>query len=178
MPDSTFTGRCHFWSLGFCRAHRYFRDARGKLIPNQRVRTCARQIFFVDSYFQIDQTLLLPTLLPFRLALRLALENLFKLLYVDTYKMALMSELTISEARKVLLNLPEKLARTSERAMTITRRGRPVLAILPWEFYESIVETLEILGDPEMVQALRESLEDLKGGRVVSNAEAKKRLGV
>ena len=89
-----------------------------------------------------------------------------------------MTELTISEARKALLDLPERLARTPERAVTITRRGRPVLAILPWEFYESIVETLEILGDPDMVAALRASLEDVKRGRVVSNAEAKKRLGV
>jgi antitoxin YefM len=62
--------------------------------------------------------------------------------------------------------------------VTITRRGQPVLAVLPWEFYESIVETLDILGDPEMVRVLRESLEDLKRGRLVSNAEAKKRLGV
>ena len=89
-----------------------------------------------------------------------------------------MTELTISEARKALLNLPEKLARTQERAVTITRRGQPVLAVVPWEFYESIVETLDILGDPEMVRVLRESLEDLKRGRLVSNAEAKKRLGV
>ena len=89
-----------------------------------------------------------------------------------------MAELTISEARKALLDLPEKLARTPERAVTITRRGQPVLAILPWEFYESIIETLDILGDPEMVKTLRESFEDLKRGRVVSNAEAKKRLGV
>jgi antitoxin YefM len=89
-----------------------------------------------------------------------------------------MTELTISEARKALLNLPEKLARTPERAVTITRRGQPVLAVLPWEFYESIVETLDILGDPEMGRVLRESLEDLKRGRLVSNAEAKKRLGV
>jgi len=89
-----------------------------------------------------------------------------------------MTELTISEARKALLNLPEKLARTPERAVTITRRGQPVLAVLPWEFYESIVETLDILGDPEIGRVLRESLEDLKRGRLVSNAEAKKRLGV
>jgi PHD/YefM family antitoxin component YafN of YafNO toxin-antitoxin module len=86
--------------------------------------------------------------------------------------------LTISEARKALLDLPEKLARSPERAVTVTRRGQPVLAILPWEFYESVVETLEILGDPEMVTALRESLEDLTRGRVVGNEEAKKRLGV
>jgi PHD/YefM family antitoxin component YafN of YafNO toxin-antitoxin module len=89
-----------------------------------------------------------------------------------------MTELTISEARKALLDLPEKLARTPERAVTITRRGQPVLAVLPWEFYESIIETLDILGDPEMVKALREGLEDLERGRVVTNAEAKKRLGV
>ncbi len=89
-----------------------------------------------------------------------------------------MAQLTISEARKALLDLPEKLARTSERAVTITRRGQPVLAILPWEFYESLVETLEILGDPTMVAALRESLDDLEHGRVIRNAEAKKRLRV
>lgn len=99
-------------------------------------------------------------------------------MYIDVYKWLLMTELTISEARKALLDLPEKLARMPDRAVTITRRGRPVLAILPWEFYESIVETLEILGDPEMVPALRESLKDLKRGRVVSHAEAKTRLGV
>jgi prevent-host-death family protein len=89
-----------------------------------------------------------------------------------------MTQLTISEARKALLDLPEQLARSSERAVTITRRGQPVLAVLPWEFYESIVETLDILGDPEMVAALRASLDDLKRGRLISNAEAKKRLRV
>jgi len=89
-----------------------------------------------------------------------------------------MTQLTISEARKVLLGLPERLAREPERAVTITRRGRPVLAVMPWELYESIVETLDILGDPEMVSALRESLEDLKRGRLVSNEKAKKRLGI
>ena len=60
----------------------------------------------------------------------------------------------------------------------MTRRGQPVLAVLPWEFYESLVETLEVLSDPEMVTAVRESLEDLKRGRVLSHAEARRRLGV
>ena len=41
-----------------------------------------------------------------------------------------MTELTISEVRKALLDLPEKLARTPERAVTITRSRQPVLAIL------------------------------------------------
>lgn len=88
-----------------------------------------------------------------------------------------MTQLTISEARKGLLDLPEKLARTPERAITITRRGRPVLAILPWEFYESIVETLDVLSEPELVAALRESLEDIERGRLLNHEEVGARLG-
>lgn len=89
-----------------------------------------------------------------------------------------MTELTITEARRGFLDLPKRLARLPERTVSITRRGRPVLAVMPWELYESIIETLEVLSDPDMVSALRESLEDLEHGRLVSNAEAKKRLGV
>jgi prevent-host-death family protein len=51
-----------------------------------------------------------------------------------------MKHLTISEARARLLGLPERLARTPERAVCITRHGRPALAVLPWDLYESLVE--------------------------------------
>lgn len=87
-----------------------------------------------------------------------------------------MTQLTITQARRGLLNLPERLARMSERAVSVTRRGRPVLAVMPWEFYESLVETLDVLSDPEMMRMLREGIEDVKRGRLVGNAEAKKRL--
>ena len=88
-----------------------------------------------------------------------------------------MTQLTISEARKRFLALPEKLAREPERAVTITRRGQPVLAVLPWEFYESIVETLDVLSEPELVAALRESLEDIERGRLLNHEEVGARLG-
>ena len=64
------------------------------------------------------------------------------------------------------------------KAVGITRRGRPVLAVMPWELYESIVETLEVLSDPELTAALRASLDDVKRGRVLTHKEARKRLGV
>jgi prevent-host-death family protein len=89
-----------------------------------------------------------------------------------------MTQLTISEARKELLHLPEKLARVPERAVTITRRGKPVLAVMPWELYESIVETLEVLSEPDLVSALRASIEDVKAGRMVSHEELGARLGL
>lgn len=89
-----------------------------------------------------------------------------------------MTQLTISEARKELLDLPEKLARVPERAVTITRRGQPVLAVMPWELYESIIETLDILSEPDLVSALRMSIEDVKAGRLVSHEEVGARLGL
>jgi prevent-host-death family protein len=88
-----------------------------------------------------------------------------------------MTQLTISAARRGFLELPERLARIPERAVSVTRRGKPVMAVMPWDLYESIVETLDILGDPDLVAAFRESLDDIKRGRLVSHKEAKKRLG-
>ncbi len=86
--------------------------------------------------------------------------------------------LTITQARKALLDLPERLRKSPDKALEITKRGRPVLAVLPWELYESLVESLEVLSDPDMANALRESLEDIKRGRLVTHQEARKRLGV
>ncbi len=89
-----------------------------------------------------------------------------------------MARLTITEARKAFLDLPEQLAKDPEHALSVTRHGEPVLAVLPWELYESLVETLEILDDPDLMAVLRASLKDVEQGRLLSHEEAKRRLGV
>ena len=88
-----------------------------------------------------------------------------------------MTQLTITEARRALLDLPGRLAKAPDKAVSITRRGRPVLALLPWELYESIIETLEVLSDPETTGALRGSLDDIRKGRLVNHEAVRKRLG-
>jgi antitoxin YefM len=82
-------------------------------------------------------------------------------------------ELTITEARKRLMDLPDS---KSPSVIKVTRHGRAALAILPWDEYESIVETLEVLGDPELMAALRESIADIQHGNVYSHDEARARL--
>lgn len=63
-----------------------------------------------------------------------------------------MSELTMMELRQRLAQLPEELAvPESGGTATITRRGKPVLAVMSWELYDSLLETLEILSDPELM---------------------------
>ena len=88
-----------------------------------------------------------------------------------------MTQLTITEARRALLDLPARLAKAPDKVLSITRHGRPVLALLSWDLYESIIETLEVLSDPETTGALRASVEDISKGRVVSHEAARKRLG-
>jgi len=89
-----------------------------------------------------------------------------------------MTQLTISEARKGFLSLPARLARAPERALTITRHGEPVMAVMSADLFESIIEMLDILGDAEATAALRESIEDLKRGRLVDHAAVGRRLGL
>ena len=82
-------------------------------------------------------------------------------------------QLSISAARDRLSSLPEELER-DPGAVTVTRRGKPVLAILPWEAYEALLETLEILGDEEFMAGLRQGIEDVKAGRVTDWEDVKK----
>lgn len=80
--------------------------------------------------------------------------------------MAANTELSITEARERLTRLPDELAESHE-AVTITRHNQPVLAVLPWDLYEAILETLEVMSEPETMAALRKSVEDIAAGRTI-----------
>ena len=87
--------------------------------------------------------------------------------------------LSIMEARAKLTALPEEFERNPETgAITVTRRGKPVLAVMPWDLYDSLIETIEILGDEELMKSLRKSLQDAKKGRTYTIAEVRKSLGL
>jgi PHD/YefM family antitoxin component YafN of YafNO toxin-antitoxin module len=84
----------------------------------------------------------------------------------------------MAEARERLTRLPELLAEHPEEgAVAITRRGEPVLAVLSWDLYESIIETLEVMSDPELMEALRKSIEPIEAGHTVPWETVKERLG-
>lgn len=86
------------------------------------------------------------------------------------------TRLSISEAREQLTRLPDELAK-SHRAIAVTRRNEPVLAILPWELYDALLETLDIMSDANLMAALREGIQDVAEGRTVSLEELEAELG-
>jgi len=87
--------------------------------------------------------------------------------------------LPMMEARKQLTSLPETLRHDGEiDVMEITRRGKPVLAVMPWELYDAIAETLEVMGDKELRAELRQSIEEMDKGKAIPWDEAKVELGL
>ena len=88
-----------------------------------------------------------------------------------------MRDIPIAEARDELTSLPERLSESHE-TVTVTRRGKPVLAILSWEEYETLTETLEILGDAKLMAAVRQGIKEAKAGKGMSWTDAKRKLGL
>jgi prevent-host-death family protein len=92
--------------------------------------------------------------------------------------------LSISEAQKELTRLPEQFEEGPE-AVTVTRYGKPVMTILPYNTYKSLLEaiealqeTIEILQDEDLMAAFRESVEALQRGETVDWEDAKRELGL
>jgi prevent-host-death family protein len=88
-----------------------------------------------------------------------------------------MKDMAITDARHELTALPDQLA-SSHETLTVTRRGKPVLAILPWDEYEALVETLEVLSDADAMAALRQGLREARAGKAIPWEQAKRKLGL
>lgn len=83
--------------------------------------------------------------------------------------------LTITETRKQLLTLPEQL---TDEPVIITKHGKPAMVALGYEQFESIMETLEVLSDPELMNILRQSLAQADQGETLALEDAIARLGL
>ncbi len=72
-----------------------------------------------------------------------------------------------TEARANLTELLDALEDKQEHVL-ITRNGRPSAVMLSADEYESLEETLDILQDKDLMEALRKSEDDVRAGRLTS----------
>ncbi len=96
----------------------------------------------------------------------------------------------ITKLREELMHLPELLDESEQ--VTVTRRGHPVATILSFKIYrnmcedlermrqemQAMQETIEILQDAELMEAIREGMRALQNGDTVSLEEARRALGI
>jgi antitoxin YefM len=84
-------------------------------------------------------------------------------------------DLPITEARNQLTSMPESLEK-EPGAIAVTRNGKPVLAILPWDLYESLEETIDIMSDPALMQQVREGIADYRAKRLTPWSKVRREL--
>jgi len=76
----------------------------------------------------------------------------------------------LAEARANLSQLGDEVGRTHER-VEITRNGRRAGVLLSAEDYDSIMETLDILSDPEAMADIREADAEIARGEIYTLAQ-------
>ena len=84
-------------------------------------------------------------------------------------------ELPITEARAKLTQIANDLV-DSQGTVTVTNRGKPMMTLIGYEMYESIMESLEIMSDPELMARLRQSLREARHGDVIGLDEVERAL--
>jgi len=81
-----------------------------------------------------------------------------------------MSSVTLSDAKTHLTRLLTEVEELGEKVV-ITRSGRPAGVLVSVDEYEGLIETLEILADTEMAEAVRRGLDEAERGETVSHEE-------
>ena len=84
--------------------------------------------------------------------------------------------LDISEARNQFSRLDERLR--DEHIIRVTRHNKPVFAVINLEYLATILETIEIMSDPQSFKLFQQSLDDLAQGRVHDHEDVKRALGL
>lgn len=87
-----------------------------------------------------------------------------------------MQKLSITEARNQFMKLPDKT--TGNQIIAVTRRNKEVMAVMSWELYEGLLETLEILADPDLMRDLKKGMAEIESGKTYSIEESRRRLGL
>jgi hypothetical protein len=105
--------------------------------------------------------------------------------------------LSISEAQREMTRIPDQLTGETQ-SITVTRYGKPILSILPYHIHkalleenlsfkdeiailqakiESLLETLEVLRDEELMQAIRQGVQEIAENKGESLDDVLKELG-
>ncbi|WP_419929400.1 type II toxin-antitoxin system Phd/YefM family antitoxin [Candidatus Poriferisocius sp.] len=71
-----------------------------------------------------------------------------------------------SEVKAHLSELADRVESQHDRIL-VTRNGRPSFVLMSPDELESLEETLDILSDTELVESLRESLQEVAEGKLL-----------
>ena len=87
-------------------------------------------------------------------------------------------EIAIRDASRSLTKIAKTLNENPKSVVHAEIAGERPLAIMPWDDYESLVETLEILGDSEAMDGIRRADAQIEAGEGKPFEDAAAELGL
>lgn len=78
--------------------------------------------------------------------------------------------LTVTDAKRRFLDLVETVAATHD-VVALTRNGVPATVMMSMDDYEALLETIDVLSDPKIVEALKKSRRQARQGKLLSDDE-------
>lgn len=88
----------------------------------------------------------------------------------------MVKQMSISETRRKITSLENELS--YDDTISVTNHGKEVFALLRWDTYESIVETLEIISDEEAFTELKVGIAQIAKNQLVEFDEFLKNQNV
>ena len=83
----------------------------------------------------------------------------------------------LTEARNRFAQLIDDASKMFAQ-FTITRNGKPEAVLMSKEEYDALIDTIEILSNPDTMASVRRGEKDLKAGRVKPLEDVLKDLGL
>ena len=88
----------------------------------------------------------------------------------------MVKQLSISETRKKITSLEHDLSFND--TISVTNHGKEVFALIRWDTYESIAETLDIISDETLYDDLKIGIKQFENNSLIDFDEFKKSLNV
>ena len=88
----------------------------------------------------------------------------------------MVKQLSISETRKRITSLEDDLSFND--TISVTNHGKEVFALLRWDTYESIAETLDIISDEALYDDLKIGIKQFENNSLIDFEDFKKSINV
>jgi len=89
-----------------------------------------------------------------------------------------METVTATELHDRTAELTEQAMRDPEQPIVIEKHGKPAVVLVDARYFEGLIETLDLLGDPEAMEQIREGLAAVKAGQLIDHADIMKEAGL
>ncbi len=88
----------------------------------------------------------------------------------------MVNTVTLKELRPQLPQVINSIDGKLDRYI-ITKRGKPVVVMMSIDDYESLLETIDILSDKEVMTRIKQATKEIKEGKTVSWDKVRKDIG-